>query len=109
METEPDGPSVWFVYRVTVKNTGTKTVTAIHWDYLFFDSDKGEQIGQHSFRQPVKIRPGKSMELIGRSAFPPTRVLDAARAQQPRAEMSEEISIRRIDYEDGSSWQRPLE
>lgn len=109
LEGEPEGPSVRFVYRVTVKNTGTKTITAIAWEYLFFDSDKVEQVGQHSFRQQVKIRPGKSIELIGRSAFPPTRVLDAAKAQQPRPELSEEVSIRQIQYEDGSVWQRPLE
>ena len=104
VETESDGPSVKFAYRVTVKNTGTKTIKAIHWDYLFFDPEKVEQVGQHTFRQQVKIRPGKSTELIGRSSYPPTRVLNAAQTQQ----VVEEISIRLIEYEDGSAWQRPL-
>ena len=109
MTSEPEGPSVRFVYRVKVKNTGTKTITALAWDYLFFDSEKVEQLGQHSFRQRVKIRPGKSIELIGQSAFPPTRVVDATKAHQPRTELYEEVSIRMMEYEDGSTWQRPLE
>ena len=107
VETESDAPSTWFVYRVTVKNTGTKTIKAIHWDYLFFDAEKNEQVGQHVFRQLAKIRPGKSLELVGRSTYPPTRVLNAAKDQQKG--LSEEISIRLIEYEDGSSWQRPIQ
>ena len=110
METESDGgPSTWFVYRVTLKNTGTKTIKAIHWDYLFFDAEKNEPVGQHTFRQLAKIRPGKSVELTGRSANPPTRVVNAAKTDQPRAGLSEEISIRVIEYEDGSTWQRPVQ
>lgn len=110
VEPESDGaPSTWFVYRVTVKNTGTKTIKAIHWDYLFFDSEKNEPVGQHTFRQLAKIRPGKSVELTGRSATPPTRVVNAAKTDHPRAGLSEEISIRLIEYEDGSAWQRPVQ
>ncbi len=102
MESEPEGPTARFVYRVTVKNTGTKTITALTWDYLFFDSEGVEQVGQHTFRQRVKIAPGKSVELIGHSSSPPTRVVDAGKTHQ------EDVSIRLIEYADGSFWQRPL-
>jgi len=108
MQTEAEGPTARFIYSVTVKNTGTKTITGLAWDYLFFDSDKVEQIGQHSFQQQVKIRPGKSTELIRQSAMPPTRVIDATKAGKGEVKMSEEVFIRRIEYEDGSVWQRPL-
>jgi hypothetical protein len=107
MPTEPEGPTARFVYRVTVKNTGTKTITGLVWDYLFFDSDKVEQIGQHSFKQQVKIRPGKTTELIKQSATPPTFVIDATKAKKGDRELSEQVVIRRIEYEDGSVWQRP--
>lgn len=108
MPTESDGPQVRFVYRVTVKNSGTKTITGLEWDYLFFDSEKAEQVGQHSFRQRVKIRTGKSTELIGQSTKPPSSVIDATKAKNGDAQLSEEVIIRRIEYEDGSVWQRPL-
>lgn len=103
IEIEPDGPSTWFVYRVKVKNVGKKTVTEVAWDYLFYD-DKGELVGDHSFRQRVKIRPGQSVELTGQSRYPPTPVINATKA---RADLSEEISVSSLDYEDGSVWRRP--
>lgn len=108
MPTESEAPRAWFVYRVTVKNSGTKTITGLEWDYLFFDSDKAEQVGQHSFRHRVKIRTGKSTELIGQSTRPPSLVINATKAKKGDAQLSEEVVIRRIEYEDGSVWQRPL-
>lgn len=108
MPTESDGPRSWFVYRATVKNSGTKTITALEWDYVFLDSDKAEQVGQHSFRHRVKIRTGKSTELIGQSTKPPSYIIDATKAKKGEAQLSEEVIIRRIEYEDGSFWQRPL-
>lgn len=104
IEVETDGPSTWFVYRVTFKNVGKKTVTEVAWDYLFYDRDKGELVGDHSFRQRVKIRPGQSVELTGQSRYPPTHVINAAKAG---ADLSEEISVSSLDYQDGSAWRRP--
>ncbi|HEU4795242.1 MAG TPA: hypothetical protein VFT02_06395 [Pyrinomonadaceae bacterium] len=107
IEPEPDGPSTSFVYRVTVKNVGKKTIKSLAWDYLFYDREKGELVGDHSFRQRIRIRPGQSVELTGRTRFPPTHVINVTKAQQ-QAAFSEEISFSSIDYEDGSSWRRPL-
>ena len=108
MSTEGDGgPISWFAYRVTLKNSGTKTITALVWDYLFFNSDN-EQVGQHSFQHRVKIRTGKSMEVVGQSNKPPSSVIDASKAKKGEAQLSEVVVIRRIEYEDGSYWQRPL-
>jgi hypothetical protein len=106
--TEADGPVTLFVYRATVKNTSPKTITLLEWDYLFFDSEKAEQVGQHSFRHKVKIRTGKSTELIGRSTKPPSAVIDATKVKNRDAHLSEEVVIFRIEYQDGSFWQRPL-
>ena len=106
--TEADGPMTLFVYRATVKNMSTKTISVLEWDYLFFDSEKAEQVGRHSFRNRVKIRTGKSTELIGRSTKPPSAVIDATKVKNRDAHLSEEVVIYRIEYEDGSFWQRPL-
>lgn len=108
LPTEAEGPRTLFVYRATVKNLSTKTITSLDWDYLFFDSEKDEQVGQHSFRHRVKIRTGKSTELIGQSPKPPSPVIDATKANNRDAHLSEEVVIRRIEYEDGSFWQRPI-
>jgi hypothetical protein len=106
-ETETEGPSARYVYRATVKNTGTKTIVALAWDYRFLDPDTGEEIGRRPFLQRIKIRPGKSGELIGASVHPPTRVINAAKAEKGQAKLSEQVDINRIEYADESVWQRP--
>lgn len=108
LPTEAEGPKTFFVYRATVKNVGTKTITGLEWDYVFFDSEKENQVGQHSFRHRVKIRSGKSTELIGYSPKPPSSVINAAKADSRDSQLSDEVVIRRIEYEDGTFWQRPL-
>lgn len=105
---EPEGPSARYVYRVKVRNTGTKTVLALVWDYRFFNPDTLEEVGHHSFTERVKIRPGKGFELIGHSASPPARVIDSTKAAEDLgAQYSEKVVIRRVEYADGSVWLRP--
>ena len=108
MPTESDGPQVRFVYRATVKNSGTKTITGLVWEYVFFDSERAEQVGRHSFQHRVKISTGKSTELIGWSPRPPSSVIDVTKAKKEDTHLSEQVIISRIEYDDGSVWQRPL-
>ena len=91
MPTQSAGPQDQYVYRVTVKNTGAKTITGVVWNY-----------GQNSFENRIKISTGKSTELVGKSSKLPTFVINATEEQ-----LTEEVVIRRIQYEDGSFWQRP--
>ena len=86
-----EGAYVRFTYRVTVKNSSAKTITNVAWNY-----------GTHSFQSQVKIRTGKSTELVGMTNKPPSSVVDAGDAQ-----LAEEVVIHRIQYEDGSFWERP--
>jgi len=105
---ESEGPSARYVYRVKVRNTGTKTILALVWDYRFFDPLTLEEIGQRSFTHKVKIRPGKGFELIGQSTSPPSRVINSTTAVKDlRAQYSEQVVIRRVEYADGTFWLRP--
>ena len=107
--TEPEGPSARYVYSVKVRNTGTKTILALVWDYRFFDPLTLEEVGQRSFTHKVKIRPGKDYELIGQSASPPTRVTDATKPTKGLgSQYTEKIVVRRVEYDDGSVWVRPM-
>lgn len=106
LETEAQMASTRYVYRATVHNTGTKTTLVFAWDYRFLHPETKEEIGHHSFIQKLKVRPGKTAELIGHSVSPPTRVIDATQAGK-EVQFSEEVSIKRIEYADGSVWQRP--
>lgn len=108
LENESQGPSARYIYRAKVRNTGTKTIMALVWDYRFFNPHTLEEVGHHSFTHRVKIRPGKGFELIVQSASPPSRVIDATKAVKDLGvQYSEKVVIRRIEYADGSVWLRP--
>jgi hypothetical protein len=103
----PQGPSVNYIYEAKIKNTGEKTIKTIVWEYLLSDPETAAQVGRHQFIDTSKIRPGKTSNLVGYSATPPTSILQAQKAGKEH-KYSERVVINRIEYEDGSFWQRPL-
>lgn len=105
----PPGPSVNYLYEAKVKNTGDKTIKMIVWEYLLFDPETDVQIGRHQFIDASKIRPGKSATLVGSTAAPPTGILQVKKdGKEASNKFTERVVIHRIEYDDGSSWQRPL-
>jgi hypothetical protein len=71
-------------------------------------SPAGREAGRHRFESQVNIRPGKSEKLIGRSAAPPAQVVNVSKSnKQSRDQFAESLSIRRIEYADGTAWQAP--
>jgi len=105
----PEGPSVNYLYEVKLKNTGEKSIKTIVWEYLLFDPETSVQVGRHQFIDASKIRPGKTANLVAASGSPPTSILQAQKAgKESRHEYTERVVINRIEYDDGSFWQRPL-
>lgn len=97
-----------FVYKVTVKNSGDKAIKSVDWDYVFLDAETQNEINRQQFTSPEKISPGKAKELnvlINRS---PTRTISAnSLSKNEREGLSEQVIVMRIEYTDGSVWQRP--
>lgn len=91
-----------YTYRAKLKNTGAKTIRVVHWGYAFFDPDTQEPLGLHRYTAKVRMRPGESVELAGRSGAPQTSTVSAANAGKKLEEM---IVIFRVEYDDGSLWQ----
>ena len=97
-----------FVYKVTVKNSGDKAIKSLDWDYIFLDADTQNEINRQQFTSTERIGPGKAKELnvpINRS---PTRTISAnSLSKNEREGLSEQVVVMRIEYTDGSVWQRP--
>jgi hypothetical protein len=109
---EPTPGTKGFQYRVTVKNNGKKTIRAVGWDYLFVvvkeDAKEPQEESRHSFASHQKIKPGESKELLHFSTTPPTRVINAeATGGEKPLPFLERVVINRIEYSDGSVWNRP--
>jgi hypothetical protein len=101
----PSDTSVFYAYRVKLRNTGTKTIKALAWAYIFFDVS-GKEMGRHQYTSKVKINPSKSVEVIEWSYSPPSQIVDAKKAgKDSREALAEKIVINRIEYGDGSAWE----
>ncbi|HET8783689.1 MAG TPA: hypothetical protein VFM63_14850 [Pyrinomonadaceae bacterium] len=98
-----------FVYKTTIKNLSDKPIKSIDWDYRFFDRATEEELGRREFTSEEKISPGKSKELIVTITKPPTQTISlSALNTKERDALIERVVVMRIDYADGTSWQRPM-
>jgi hypothetical protein len=105
----PPGPSVNYLYQAKIKNEGTKIIRSVEWEYLLADLETNTELGRHHFSDTLKLRPGKSTTLSGYTASPPNTIVNGSMPVKGGApKYAERVVLTRIEYEDGSSWQRPL-
>jgi hypothetical protein len=102
-------------YKVTVKNTGTKIIKSVDWDYIFLDASGENIIGYHQFTSDEKIEPGKIKQLTIITSSPPVRIVDAGETEGKAPETAKAVAvkgetvkgqvvIKRIEYKDGTVW-----
>lgn len=105
------GPLVsGYLYQITVRNSGQKEIKAVNWQYIFTDSLDQSIVTRHQFQSRAKIAPGKEVKLSRFSVAAPTQVVNAkAVANNPGQPYSEQVLITRIEYMDGSVWERSAE
>ena len=99
------GPLVSYLYKAKITNTGAKAIKALIWEYAVFD-ENGVQVGTHTFFENSKIRAGRTAGLVAYSSTPAISVITAESAKYSRDHYSERVIIDRIEYEDGTYWQR---
>ena len=102
-----DPPSRYvFVYKATVKNTSTKAIKSIDWDYIFLERGTENELGRQQFTSEEKISAGKTKELIVTITKPPTKTISlTALNANERGTLDGRVILVRIDYADGTSWQ----
>jgi hypothetical protein len=104
-----DTPSRYvFIYKATIKNAGSKAIKSIDWDYVFLDRGTENEVGRQQFTSEEKISPGKTKELVVTITKPPTKTISlTALNENERGTLDGHVIVVRIDYADGTSWQRP--
>jgi hypothetical protein len=108
----PDSPPTvrpWsgYIYEFKVRNTGTKTIRRVAWEYSFSDPITKRKVGRRNYKSKVKILPGMTANLVVRSSLPPIGTIDAKRAGLGQQDQSpDQMIIQKIEYTDGSVWQR---
>lgn len=88
---------------IEVGNTGTKTIAAIEWEYYAANDAAADSVRRNvSFRsEDLKLTPDKRSKLTRRVHHYSDKFVTSFNLDTVR--------ITRVEYEDGSSWQRPAD
>ena len=96
-----------FAYRVKVRNATSKPIDIIFWEYQFKESAAGAPLLRRQFLCGVAIKSGKDKELQAFSLLGPQDVVSVnILAQKPGSSGAEQVVINRVEFADGSIWQR---
>jgi len=96
-----------FAYKVKVKNAGTKVADIVFWEYQFIDPSNPATPARRQFLCAGKVEPNKAKEIYGFSLSGPGDVVSAPSAAIPSGKLLQEKAvINRVEYVDGSIWQR---
>lgn len=97
----------FYVYKLTVKNNGAKRIKAVDWEFQFLHPDTQEVLGSRRITSRVKLSPGKTVVLKAQLLQQPTHIVWADQLGKKYSDQfKEQVIIHRIDYADGSTWQR---
>ena len=103
--TPKSEPRDGFAYRIKVKNSTMKVVEIVFWEYQFTEAENPSVLSRRQFLCGVNIRPDKDKELEAFSLSGPSDVVSVA-ALADKSRFKENVLINRIEYSDGSIWQR---
>lgn len=96
-----------FSYSVRVHNTDAKVVKNIYWEYVILESENPQNQASRQFFCAAKIKAnGRARLHVISSSIPRTKAISAKALAEPKNAFEEKVVINRIEYADGSSWQR---
>ncbi|HEX8500660.1 MAG TPA: hypothetical protein VF659_08720 [Pyrinomonadaceae bacterium] len=96
-----------FAYKVKVRNAGPKVIEVLFWEYQFEEAADPSNLGRRQFLCGVNIKGGKEKELLAWSASGPNGAISVdSLANRAASPYRERVVVNRIEYADGSIWQR---
>lgn len=96
-----------YSYKIKVQNPTSQAVDILFWEYQFIDRSKPQNITRRQFLCVANLRAGQQKEIQALSLNGPTDVVNVeSLANNAANPFDEKILINRIEYGDGSIWQR---
>lgn len=92
----------FYKYKVKLRNTDAREVRAVYWSFETRQSLRPDDVARREFYCTGKIKPGKGREFEAEAAKAPSLTVGADAAASP-----DQVVINRVEYKDGSFWQRP--
>jgi hypothetical protein len=100
-------PTDGFAYLVKVQNASPKVIESLFLELQFVDRSNPASVTRRQFLCDVKIKPDKERELQAFSVSGPSDVISVkSLANATENPFQEKVVINRVEYEDGSTWQR---
>jgi hypothetical protein len=96
-----------YEYRVKFRNAGEKAVEVLFWEYQFTETANPANVARRQFLCGVGIKSGKEKEVISFSVSGPSNVVSAGSlASESGPSYGERVVVNRVEYSDGTIWQR---
>lgn len=96
-----------FSYKVKFQNTSAQVIDILFWEYQFIDRAAPTNVTRRQFLCAANIKPGKEKELTAFSLSGPSDVVNVATlAKNADKPFDENVVVNRVEYADGSIWQR---
>lgn len=96
-----------FEYRARVRNAAAQAVEVVFWEYQFTETAAPANVVRRQFLCGVQIKPGKEKELQAFSPAGPSAVIGVGSLANKSGDLfAEKVTINRVEYADGSIWQR---
>ena len=97
-----------YAYQLKVQNNGAKRINLVDWEYQFLDPNTGQLMGSRRIPSKVKIKPGEAQVIEVKLFQQPTGIVNADQLDKKyRDQFTERVIIHRLQYSDGSTWERP--
>ncbi len=96
-----------FSYLVKIQNSSKRVIEILFWEYQFIDPSNTANVTRRQFLCGVNIKPEKEKELQAFGGSGPGEVITVGSLASPSDKVfQEKVVINRVEYADGSIWQR---
>jgi hypothetical protein len=96
-----------FTYQAKIQNNSARTIKSVFWEYQFKENANPGNLSRRQFVCRVSVKPEKTKDLEIFTLTAPTGVVSVGTlVKKPSTEFAESVIINRVEYEDGSVWQR---
>jgi hypothetical protein len=96
-----------YSYKIKVQNPTSQAVDILFWEYQFIERSNPQNVTRRQFLCVANLKAGQQKEIQALSLNGPTDVVNVeSLANNAANAFGEKIVINRIEYGDGSIWQR---
>jgi hypothetical protein len=95
-----------YSYKIKIQNPTSLAVDILFWEYQFIDRANPQNVTRRQFLCVGNIKPGKEKEIQALTLNGPTDVVDVKTLANGENAFDENVLINRIEFGDGSIWQR---